>query len=183
MAPLIEDSDMSLSGHDSSLMFDVETMLASPLPEKRTLSCLTQRRKVSFGVMVATHEIMGLHDYTREEKAQCWFDNEDMRKMKYASRTEAKFFESGVLVDGEEGFSARGLENRTRKGCLRKRDNRTRAYLDVFLEIDAQEEMGYIDEEAIADAYYVHSEVCAMDAEMLGRRDEAEARKIFGEQQ
>ena len=53
------------------------------------------------------------------------------------------------------------------------------AYGAVFFEIDCQDEERFFDEELIADAYFVYSEHCAMEAQMIGKRDEYDAMETF----
>lgn len=166
MAPLIQDMDLTLSSHED--LFDRKTIIA-PLHERP--------RRVSFGAMVATYEVMSRADYTHEELEATWFDRGEMRQMKENARSEGKLVDSGLLVQGSE-VSIRGLESRTKEGMKRKRQNRMNAYAAVFFEIDCQQEEHYFDEDMIADAYFTYSEPCAMTAQMIGKRDEIEAMNI-----
>mmetsp|Transcript_5354 Transcript_5354/g.15547 ORF Transcript_5354/g.15547 Transcript_5354/m.15547 type:complete len:204 (+) Transcript_5354:266-877(+) len=172
MAPLIHDVDFSLASHENTI--EQPKTIFAPLHE----NSIATSRRVSFGVMVATYEVMNLEDYTSDEKKATWFDSNDMRRMKESVRSEAKLAESGLLVQGDD-VSLRGLESRTRDGLKRKRRNRMNAYAAVFFEIDCQDQEGFIDEELIADAYFTHTEHCSMTAQMIGKRDEKEAMEIF----
>ena len=174
MAPLIQDTDISLSSQD--FVFDHKTITA-PLHE----STINRSRRVSFGAMVATYEVMSLVDYTHEELEASWFDRDDMRRMKENARSEAKLVDSGLLVQGTD-VSIRGLESRTREGIKRKRRSRMNAYAAVFFEIDYQQQEEFFNEDLIADAYFMYSESCAMTAQMIGKRDEIEAMNIYENQ-
>merc|ERR1712151_1472870 len=175
MAPVIQDYDLSLSSHDD--VVDQAKAINTPLHD----TVISSPRSVSFGAMVSTYEVLSRNDYTYEEIEQSWFGRDDMRRMKESARSEAKLMESGLLVQSKD-TSIRGLESRTRDGMRRKRQSRINAYAAVFLEIDCQDDEGYVDEELIADAYFVHSERCAMTAQMLGERDEKEAMEILQNQ-
>jgi hypothetical protein len=175
MAPLIQYSDFASSSFDDVALDSKE--FTTPLHE----SILTgQNRRVSFGAVVQTHEVLNRDDYTQEEKAATWICQDDMRRMKANVKSEGKLVDSGLLVECAS-VSTRGLESRTRQGCKRKRQNRMAAYAAVFCEIDFQVEEHITDQDAIADAYFVYSEPCAVAAEMLGKRDEADAMAIHNE--
>lgn len=175
MAPLIQDTDITLSSQD--FVFDHKTIIA-PLHE----TSINRSRRVSFGAMVATYEVMSRVDYTHEELEASWFDRDDMRRMKENARSDAKLVDSGLLVQGTD-VSIRGLESRTREGIKRKRRSRMNAYAAVFFEIDCQQQEEFFDDDLIADAYFTYSEPCAMTAQMIGKRDEIEAMNIYGENQ
>jgi hypothetical protein len=174
MAPLIQDIDLYSLSHDD--VFGHKDIVA-PLHQ----STMRSPRRVSFGGMVATYEVMSRADYTHEELAASWFDRDDMRRMKENARSEAKLVDSGLLVQGPD-VSIRGLESRTREGMKRKRQSRLNAYAAVFFEIDCQQEEGYCDEDLVADAYFTYSEPCAMTAQMIGKRDEIEAMNVYENQ-
>lgn len=59
--------------------------------------------------------------------------------------------------------------------------NRRHAYTSIFSEIGVQQKQRKYDEELIADAYFAHSEPCAVIARMMGKRDEMEALEIYHE--
>lgn len=175
MAPLIQDHDFSLASHGDTI--DEPKTIIAPLHE----ILVAKPRRVSFGVMVASYEVMNRDDYSPEEVEATWFNREDMRRMKGSARSEARLAESGLLVQGQD-VSIRGLESRTRDGMKQKRRNRMNAYAAVFFEIDCQDQEGFIDEDLIADAYFTHTEQCAMTAQMIAKRDEREAIEIFQKQ-
>uniref|UniRef100_A0A7S4A8Y0 Uncharacterized protein n=1 Tax=Pseudo-nitzschia australis TaxID=44445 RepID=A0A7S4A8Y0_9STRA len=172
MAPLTKEFCLSLTSFDDEI--DQPKTIIAPLSECR----IAAPRQVSFGADVYVYEVLNRGDYTPEEIEESWFNRNDMRRMKQGTRAEAKLVESGLLVQGKE-VSIRGLESRTRDGIRRKRRNRMNAYGAVFFEIDCQDEERFVDEKLIADAYFVYSENCAMEAQMIGKRDEHDAMQIF----
>ncbi len=175
MAPLIQDTDFYISSHDD--VFGRKSLNA-PLHEPT----INTSRRVSFGAVTTTHEVLSRFDYTHEELEASWFYREDMRRMKENVRSEAKLVESGLLKQASD-VSIRGLESKTREGMKRKRQSRMNAYAAVFFEIDCQQEDGFFDDDLIADAYFTYSEPCAMTAQMIGKRDEVEAMNIYDENQ
>jgi len=168
MAPLIQDCDFSLSSHEDA--YDNQKIVA-PLHEQPIKST---PRRVSFGAMVAVHDIMNRYDYTSEEKQTSWFDIDEMRQMKLNARSDAKLLDSGVNFQGESS-SSRGLESRTQRGMKRKRRSRDNVYDAVFSEIEFQEEEQFFDDYCISDAYFAHSVPCARRARTLGELDAQEA--------
>eukprot|EP00531_Pseudo-nitzschia_arenysensis_P013809 CAMPEP_0116147568 /NCGR_PEP_ID=MMETSP0329-20121206/17825_1 /TAXON_ID=697910 /ORGANISM="Pseudo-nitzschia arenysensis, Strain B593" /LENGTH=191 /DNA_ID=CAMNT_0003643507 /DNA_START=86 /DNA_END=661 /DNA_ORIENTATION=+ len=184
MAPLIQDNiDLSYSNDDEILFSDYKSLPSPPLHEEceaTPAAPVQEEKRVWFASMTIEYDVMSRYEYTREELEASWYDANEMKKIKDTARSEAKLVEAGLLVE-EPNFSVRGLEAKTRKGVLRKRKRRTNAYLSVFFEIDSQIEEGYFDDELVADAYYVYSEPCAMEAEKVGKQDALDARAIYNE--
>ena len=170
MAPLIQDTDLHVSSYDD--VFEHKSMIA-PLHQSST--------RVSFGATVDMCEVMSRSEYTQEELKASWFDRDELRRMKENTKSEGKLVEQGLLLNGPD-VSIRGLEAKTRAGMKRKRQNRLNAYAAVFFEIDRQEYEGYFDEDLIADAYFNYSEQCAVSAQMIGKRDEVEAKDLYNYQ-
>ena len=180
MAPLIQDIDLSFSNNDEILFSDFKSLPAPPLHESCESASTKQEKRVQFYSMTIQYDVMNRYDYTPHELCASWYDSMEMRKMKDNARSEAKLVESGLLVENSE-FSIRGLESKSRTGCLQKRKRRTNAYMSVFFEIDSQIQEGYFDDDLVADAYYVYSEPCAIEAEKIGQRDALDARQICNE--
>jgi hypothetical protein len=127
-------------------------------------------RRVSFGSIATVHDVLHRVDYTLEEVNSAWYDRVELRMMKEATKIEARLLDKGLIKD-DENVTIRGLEGRTRFGAQRKRTNKINAYIAVFMEMEAQFELGICDGEAIADVYYENSEKCQAEAHMLGARD------------
>ena len=211
MAPRIQDNDGDyMFDHKQQLQTIHESCIPPTSIQQSSSSAIctsnttrTQKRCVSFGAMTTTHTIMGLSDYTAQELEASWYDSNNMQTMKETARSDAKLVDAGLLTEGRD-VSIRGLEHRTMKGLKRKQRSRLNAYLSIFFEIEAQIEEDYntyyssnnnmnddidndiyyyhcFDDEAIADAYFEHSEPCAVDAHMMGMQDERNARKIYDE--
>ena len=174
MAPLIEDTNFC-HDDDMDVVFDRKPTTTVPLHESET------RKTVSFGGIVAVHEVMSRYDYTSDEAEASWFDPDEMRRMKDLSRSEARLLDWGHFNthNGEE--TTRGLESRTRDGIRQKRRNRMDAYGAVFCEIEFQHQEGFVDDNAIADAYYMASQQSLVSAQLLAEHDELDASFIYDE--
>ena len=170
MAPLMEElTDVSLSSHEG---FTDRKRSVAPLH-------ITGRTKhVSFGPFVAIQEILSRKNFTPQELKATWYDLDEVSCMRGIARTEAKLLESGHLTGSRE-VSIRGLEQRTKKGSKEKKEVRMNSYAAVFLELDYQKAEGFIDDEALAEAYFTYSMPCATTAQQTGRRDEIEARRTW----
>ena len=176
MAPLIQDIELSYSDNDEILYSDsnYKSLPAPPLHEQK------EAKRVGFSAMTVEYQVMNRYDYTAEEKEASWFGISEMKTIKDAARSEAKLVEKGLLQETCD-FSVRGLEQKTKRGILRKRKRRSNAYMAVFFEIDSQIEEGFCDVELVADAYYLYTEPCAIEAEKIAKQDALEAKKIYNE--
>ena len=176
MAPLIQDIDLSYSDNQDDLVLysdnNYKSLPTPPLHEEK------EEKRVWFASMTVEYEVMNRYEYTTEERKNSWFDPSEMKTIRDAAKSEAKLVEKGLLQETAD-FSVRGLEQKTRRGVLRKRKRRTNAYLAVFFEIDTQNEEGFSDDDLVADAYYLYTEPCAIEAEKIARQDAAEARTIY----
>jgi len=185
MAPLIQDYDVMSLASTSCVHHDysdfLHKMATAPLHEyqqPQKITTCSHRRTVSFAAVSTTHEVLHHNDYTPEELEASWYDRNGMRQIKQLAKAEAKFWDSGALPNNNEEMTIRGLEGRLYEGARKKTQQRRDVYASVFSEIAFQEEVDYLDEEMIADAYFLYSESCAMTAQMMGHRDEMEARRI-----
>jgi len=172
MAPLIQDTDiLSSSSHDD---YFGKSVTFAPLHE----GPIVIPHGVHFDDMATVYDVICLDDYTPEELSDAWYDRDDMIRMKEAARSDAKLLDSGMLPK-KGGITFRGLEHRTREGAKRKRQHRMNAWGAVFCEIDFQKEDEMIDEETIADAYFMYSEKCAEAAYEVAKRDALDAMNIY----
>ena len=184
MAPLHNDDVyvMDLDDEDltypSSTEFKTSSNLAPPLHEiveANTSNTVLIKRNVSFVPTLTTHVVMNRDEYTPEEMQMSWFGRNELRQMKEAAKSEAKLVQSGILIESDD-VSVRGLENKTADGARRRRQNRLHAYAAVFFEMENQHDMGYVDEDAIADVYCNYSEHCYASAQMIAMRDAEDAK-------
>jgi hypothetical protein len=192
IAILIEDSDFSVSSHEED---PIDLMIEeSDSDSDSSLSCLEEEaigqqanpalhacetsspsQGVSFNSMALCYDVMGLDEYSPEEKRASWFTGEDILKMKDIARAEAMLLDHGLLVE----WRIRGLEQRTVEGVKQKRHIRLGAYAAVFCEIDFQEEEEILDDASIAKAYKAYSTPAHIAARQMGIKDAQEAENIY----
>jgi len=195
MAPLIEDElyfttdnhvDYSIDHYDNQKVY-------APLQEEannyntaiiNTPSSCHRRATVSFDDVVSTtiYDVESISDFTAQEIKDAWYNPNDLRRMRQQVRSDARqlmaLSSSGDDNDNDiddDILCIRGLESRTKKGLRQKKRNRTDAITAVFLEIDFQEEVGFIDEDAISRAYYEYSIQSLISAQLIAKQDELEA--------
>jgi hypothetical protein len=175
--PVVEYDD-NVNGEPTSVIIDDESSSSMD-----SVSTYERRnpRTVSFSNDVSVHEILSLNEYSCRELSATWYDGHDMIRMKKEARRDGKLLQTGVLVEDETSWqcSIRGLESRTAEGLNRKKRNRFDAYAAIFMVIDTQDVEGYCDDDAIADAYRVHSERCLGDAQIIAQRDEVDVRNMW----
>merc|ERR1712194_747916 len=180
MAPLIGDEfffsdhevDESLDHYDNQKIF---APLHTVITTTDTRSC---RRSVSFDddVVSTIYDVESLSDFTSREIKNAFYDRHDLRRMRAEVRSDARqLMELGDTHIDDDVMCFRGLESRTPQGMRQKKQNRVNNYNAVFLEIDFQEEVGFIDEDAIARACSMYSNDCLVSAQWIAKQDEIEA--------
>jgi hypothetical protein len=145
------------------------------LKRSRPVSPTSTRRTISFSPDVAIHDVLHLNNYSTEEIESTWNSRREISAFKKENKNIAQNL---VLPgDGDDDYCFRGLEGKTPRGALRKRQNRVNARSAVLWEQNRQTETGIRDPEAIADAYYDCTDHCQASAQMLGFRDEQDAKE------
>lgn len=177
MPPFSPDSDNSLSLHDNDVIL-------GPLHQTATQIKPSSRRckSVSFGAMVTVYKVKSRFNYTPKEVEASWYNEDEEHTMTEDARSEVRLLECGLLVESKD-VCTRGLEFYTAEVAKRRKLNRMEASDVVFTELDYQYEKHCFDDELIANCYFVHTERCAMTAQLLGKKDEIEAMKIYRENQ
>jgi hypothetical protein len=186
MAPLIHDDDMFVSNNDDHHHFHYQRNKALHCGQSQqepdpTNSSAKRRRRVTFAnddSIISEYEVLPRLEYTVQETRSTWYDRYELRSFKDAARSEGKLVERGILYESID-VTIRGLESKTADGTRRKRTNRMNAYSAVFLEIETQQDLGFVDDDAIADVYYNCSEQCQFSAQMVGLRDAEDAKKCY----
>ena len=131
-------------------------------------------RSVAFAAGLFTfHEVLHINDYSDEEINLTWYDKNEIQMIKAENKAVANMINH---VMENENLCFRGLENRQRAHAIEKRRNKANARALVFLEQEIQKEQGAEDPEALADIYYDATQHCQVAANMMGLRDERDAR-------
>ena len=133
------------------------------------------RKCVSFSTVIKSHSIIHINDYSSEEKSSTWYCREELQAIK----ADAKLIAKNTCNVSDHVECLRGLEARTPAAARRKKENRINARAAVFFEQEVQEEDGFSDPDAIADAYFECAERCQAEAQMMALRDEKEAMEVY----
>lgn len=168
MAPLniVERLDSSVLTDQISTSSEMKSSL--PLHEQCPM-----RKTVSFAAIVKSRNIIHINEYSSEEVSSSWYSREELREIKAEAKIIANSADSA-----NDDVCLRGLEARIAAGARLKRQNRVQARAAVFFEQEMQEEDGYSDPDAIADAYFDSSERCQVEAQMVALRDQKEAMEV-----
>jgi hypothetical protein len=156
----------------------MDNMMSCPQTVKgsRPVSPTSTRRTISFSPDVTIHEILHLFNYSPEEIKSTWNSRTEILAFKKENKTAVQ--NMALLGDDDDDDGCfRGLEGKTPLGVMRKRQNKAHGRWAVLWEQKQQRETGFWDPEAIADAYYDCTEHCQASAQMLGFRDEQDAKE------
>jgi len=144
---------------------------AAPKQSKR------KKRKVSFNSRVEVEYCITRQEYTEEETKRSWLTFEELRSSKKSNRMLAMYFSrkdaGDTSKDGKDCL--RGLEGRTQQGLQKRKQIKRSARRAVLVEQSFQMEIGVVDADALADAYYEHTQYPAVQAHMVALRDETDA--------
>jgi hypothetical protein len=156
--------------------FDDQCSVMVSVKEPRSTLALHQgmspRKTVAFTAAVNARATIQRCEYSAEEKMAAWYTREEIASM----RRNAKIDANMPLHD----TYLRGLEGKTPQGARSKQQKRNEARAAVFLEQQIQDEDGFSDPDAIADACFECTEPCQAEAHMLALRDEKEAMEVHG---
>merc|ERR1712224_215235 len=136
-----------------------------------------KKRKVSFHSRVEVEYCMTRQEYTEEETKLSWLTFEEIRSSKKSNRMLALYFSrKGAGDTSKDGKDClRGLEGRTQQGLQKRKQIKRSARRAVLVEQSFQMEIGVVDSDALADAYYEHTQYPAVQAHMVALRDETDA--------
>jgi hypothetical protein len=145
---------------------------------KLNYSSIPQTAKsVCFASHVEIFFVERIDDFTPDEIAAVWYDNNDFERMKQEIKIMVNFMEIGTQLPANKE-STRGLEHRTRVGAWTKFHNKKKAYCAVLDEQDNQWKNGMNDCDAIAQVYMEHSASCIEEALQIGQQDAVAAQKV-----
>lgn len=136
------------------------------------------RNVLAFKATVIMHNVLHLDDYSDEEVAACWFDNDGVHRFKTDLKLTMKLIEIGDLSYDTEEHCRRGTEYRTPNGAQKRKRNKAVALDAVLDEQEAQWDADRIDPEGIAIVYMAATRHCKFEAHMLALTDEKVAREL-----
>lgn len=140
----------------------------------------TYSKKVSFYPDVLFLGTLHRRDCSATELRQTYYTMEELKQMKRSCRALARNLSAANFDSQSKDVDPylRGLEGRTSEGLLKKRTTKKNAREAVFREQCRQRELGINNSCQIADAYFEVTELTQVSAQMLGLRDEKEARNL-----
>jgi hypothetical protein len=124
--------------------------------------------------------IRHIDDFSDEEIAAIWFDQQYYANIKTEYKNVVFAMERGRHVEGDEQTS-RGLEHRTEEGSWARFQTKRDSYNAVLDEQDRQWKEDSDDHDKISQIYITHSHKCARKAYQMGLMDEIAARKVYAE--
>jgi len=155
---------------NTSLIYDDKTDEISVKNDQR-------HGAVTFNEDVHIYDHIHRSELTSDEKKNTWLNPMELQRIKKLARSEVILMDSGL---GDVAVSCtRGLESRTRGGKQKKSRNRHNAFAAVMLEIDFQEDEGYVNDDMIADVYRTYSIPCLEAAQRIAIQDEIAAATCY----
>lgn len=139
-----------------------------------------QTKSVRFAVEDEVFQIRHIDDFSEEEIANIWFDQQYYADIKNEYKEVIFALECGKHIESDEETS-RGLEHRTQEGSMARFQIKRDSYNDVLDEQDRQWKEDADDDELISKIYREHSVVCAKKAYQMGLADELAARQVYTE--
>ncbi|CAJ1931714.1 unnamed protein product [Cylindrotheca closterium] len=130
------------------------------------------KRGVTINPTVEVAEILSIYDYTPNEIAAAWYDEDDMDKItRQCFKVLQRMEECGGTKNGQK-YCTRGLEGHTTLGSISKKKTRTASFAAVLNEQARQwNKNEQADIRAISDAYRKTSSSSQMWAQVSGIQD------------
>jgi len=157
-----------IASASTSTSANIVTTTSSSSPSSSSSNTLSVKRSVSFSAEAAVHvgAIINVDDYTNEEKYECWYNVDEMRRIRQEVKHTIALMnqmiprdqiESDSLFSSMQLLCTRGLEGKTRTEKLHRRDIRMKSISAVFDEQSMQDMDGISDPVMVAMAYDEYS--------------------------
>ncbi|CAJ1951288.1 unnamed protein product [Cylindrotheca closterium] len=137
----------------------------------------TKKQRVRFNEGVLQRSVPSLRDYSQEEIEQYWLSEKEMTKTLDRIAKVAQRMESGKKP--RHGSSYRGLENATVEGETEYFYNVQDVVESVLCEQEQQYNKNFSDEDLIAEASKLYSDVTLAVALRRAKSDAREAKKAY----
>ena len=131
------------------------------------------QRGVQFFPLTEIVDVLSVDDYTEEEVASVWYNDEELETFKQNGVEGARRLSRGGLRRGESG---RGLEQLTPAGYQETTAARINSVLAV---LSQQDHLVVSDQERLAQAYRPISQICALKALDKAAVDEHDAKLYY----
>lgn len=163
---------------DASLTstIDVRSLETTNNKQKMSRSSRSVRFAEEDEILLVRH----IDDFSEEEIAEIWFDQQYYAAIKAEYKEIIFDIEHGRHVENDE-VTSRGLEHRTQEGSWARFQTKRDSYNAVLDEQDRQWKEDADDDEQIGRIYMEHSQPCARKAHQLGLMDEQAARQVHSD--
>jgi hypothetical protein len=131
------------------------------------------RKSVYFCEVVKVARILHINDYTEQEIAACWYNDDECQ----ATKDDAAQCASRILEQQDEtnDFCHRGLEFRTPLGAKQRMENKEIGWDAVFEVQEIQQEQSWHDPLYLASLYHEQTKHCILAAQLQAYMDTKEA--------
>lgn len=144
----------------------------------------TSRKQVSFKGRVKVKKISSHKYYSTEERANLWYNQEEMKQIRKDAVLTVKKMMRGINIDQDDEYCTRGLENKVPKKNKARQARKFEIICSVLdeqenqlIEADRRGEAGFLlNVEALAYVYITAGSYrCAAEAVLRGKKDESAA--------
>jgi hypothetical protein len=168
---VVDDHLRSTTSSNSKHGFSPLVTSSPPPPSTKRARCLSS---VSFAAGVEVFEVSG---HSEDDVQARWLGKEDFRRIRAECHLTVHKFSFGKVKEGNDEFTIRGLESKTRVISVRARQMDRESHHTVFEEQKLQVSEGTSDPEAIALFYADFTNNARAMALIRGYSDAQEARK------
>lgn len=110
-------------------------------------------KRVSFNESVRVYPHLHYNNFTENELAESWYDDQEMDAIKVECLQTIQLAVNDRLDDNNNFWCFRGLEYRTTEGARKRRENKIFAWNAVMNEQETQQMVGEFNDGAIAEVY------------------------------
>ena len=135
-------------------------------------------KSLTFAPKVRVRKIIHIDEFTDEEVSACYYQKEEMHRVRQELRATLQMFQIGELKEDTPHFTKRGTEHRTPDAARRRSINKQMASDAVFEEQGDQWEDGLIDSEMLASIYQSASSHCQAAAHKIALEYENEVNDL-----
>mmetsp|Transcript_32980 Transcript_32980/g.46833 ORF Transcript_32980/g.46833 Transcript_32980/m.46833 type:complete len:199 (+) Transcript_32980:70-666(+) len=127
-------------------------------------------KEVRFSSENQVNEVLHLNNYTAIECHNTWYSETEYEYMQWREMAQLRsVLKRGIPVS--PNFTLRGLEKRTKKGALKRQENKEQGWSSVLHEQELQRLEGVCDAQMIRMMYMKSSMRCQREAEERGDED------------
>ena len=158
-----------------NMISNADCVLVSPtsVNKAKVTQTSSYAKKVSFKASVKCRKALHVNNYSDEEIAATWYNDQEFKVMRKSACMVAKMIEDGTI--SSEDCCIRGLEHKNKTAARRKRAIRMNASEAVLDEQQCQMQCGMNDDESIAQVYSKFTAESQIEAHERALKDQLEA--------